>query len=357
MTQNILNKPGQDHGGDVYQPGNIPVLRDFSASINPLGHPDGVLEKLNEEWREVLHYPDRRSAKFLEAASRHYGLGVHKLMAGNGSAELIDLFMRALRPKRVILCPPDFGLYEKFIPPGTPIYRLPRLEEKGFAVDTHNLEALLSEGDLVLVSNPGNPSGAAFSRSEGVSLANAAKRAGAVLVVDEAFCDYCPDRSLLDLAGDDNKLLVLRSMTKFYGIPGVRLGFVVAHPDLIEAMELLRQPWSVSTVAQIVGEALFEDDNWGIKSRQYITRAKEKLVADLLSMPGMTPLPTEANYLLLRLDPPAPDADLLYARLREEGTLIRHCQSFGLGNRYVRLAIRTVGENADLIRHIKGFYR
>lgn len=356
MPQNNPRNRPQDHGGDVYQTGAT-VLCDFSASINPLGQPEGLLAVIAECWHEVSHYPDRNSAKLLNALADHHNLPVENLAVGNGSAELIDLVLRSSGAKRLLLSPPDFGLYEKFAPASMAVVKIPRVEESGFSVDTNAIRAKMQAGDLILFSNPGNPSGGALPSEEILSLAQEALKAGAFLCVDEAFCDFCPEFSVQDRAAIIPSLAVLRSMTKFYGIPGIRIGYLTAATPLVEAVNALRQPWSVSTLAQAVGVKCLEDEHWSLKTRQYLIRAKDKFLAELKLLPGVTPLPGNANYLLIRLDPPAPDADALYEALREVGTLVRHCGSFGLGSRYVRVAVRTVGENADLIRHLKKLIR
>lgn len=356
MQSNRFPGP-QDHGGDVYQSGANTVIRDFSASINPLGYPEGLAQAVCDSIPESIHYPDRHSARLTAAVAEYYKVAPQRIIAGNGSAELIDLAVRAAGPRRILLCPPDFGLYRKFAPEGVEIVEIPRVEAAGFAVDVDKVKVALRGGDLLILSNPGNPSGHALSREAALGLAEAADRAGALFLLDEAFCDFCPERSVLERAGVLPSLAVLRSMTKFFGIPGIRLGFIAASPALLERVEELRQPWSVSTLAEAAGVHCLADGNWGEKSRQYVKRAREKFSAELAALPGVTPLPSEANYILARFQPPAPDADRVYARLREEGTLVRHCASFGLGNRYIRFAVRTVGENTDIIRHLKAFYR
>lgn len=357
MTALTTDSTPQDHGGDIYSKDPIPVLRDFSASINPLGHPEGLVEAICASWAESLHYPDRRCTEFLNSLPKRYPVDPKNTLAGNGSAQLLDLAVRALATGRLLICPPDFGLYTRFTPPGVETVTVPRREETGFGVDAEELTKALEPGDLVLFSNPGNPSGGALPRETVLNLAQTAQSKGAYLLVDEAFADYCPSRSVLDTAAHLRSLLVLRSLTKFYGIPGLRLGFIAGAPELLARMERLAPPWSVSTVAQTAGIHCMADEHWGDKSRTYLVRAREKFLADLSALPGIEPLHTEANYVTLRLTPPAPDADRMYLVLKNEGTLVRHCGSFGLGNRYVRLAIRTVGENADLVRHLKAFYR
>ncbi len=343
----------QDHGGDVHQGGSTPVISDFSASINPLGHPDGLIEAVRDDWKLILHYPDRASRALIDAIADKHELESERLIAGNGSAELIDVALRAAGAKRLILCPPDFGLYWKLAPRDIEIVEIPRIEGNGFALDHERLLGALREGDLVLFSNPATPSGHLEPAAEVKALAERASSRGAKLFVDEAFMDFSPAESVLSLAGRSHTLSVFRSMTKFYGVPGVRLGFMSTHPDMVARMDRLRPPWSVSTVAQSVGVQCLYDKTWDDKSRSYLVRAREKLAGELSRIPGVTVLPSAANYLLLKLDPPAPDADHLYTALRAKGTLIRHCASFGLGNRYVRVAVRTMGENADLVSSIQ----
>lgn len=356
MTDKTAKIP-QDHGGDVYQSGANTVIRDFSASINPLGYPEGLVEALCESLPDALHYPDRKSSRFIAAASGYYGVAERRLVAGNGSAELIDVALRAAHPRRLLLCPPDFGLYERFAPEGCEVVEIPRREATGFTLDADALAAALSPGDVALFSNPSNPAGCVSAKDDVLALSQAAQKAGALLLVDEAFCDFCPERSVTGHAGAIPSLAVLRSMTKFFGIPGLRLGLLAAEENLIARVSELRQPWSVSTVAEAAGVHCLADKNWGEKSRQYARRAREKFAQELALLPGVTPFPSEVNYILARFEPPAPDADRVFERLREEGTLVRHCASFGLGNRFIRFAVRTVGENTDIIRHLKAFYR
>jgi threonine-phosphate decarboxylase len=343
----------QEHGGAVHQLDGSPVHYDFSASINPLGQPPGLLKALEERWGETLHYPDRTARRLVQSISKAFGVAPECLLAGNGSTELIELLFRVLKPARTIITAPDFGLYTSLLPEGAVVTEVPRLEEEGFAVDLKALASELREGDLAIFSNPGNPSGHALNAEEVLALAKAAQKAGAHLVVDEAFADFIPEISVIGEVSALTNLVVLRSMTKFFAIPGLRLGFVAANEALVKTLAEVIAPWSVSTIAQIAGEHCLVDENWGAKTRQYVEMARTKLAAELASLEGFEPLPSTTNYILVRLAPPAPDAGELYTRLKESGTAIRHCASFGLGERYIRLAVRTVGENADLIATLK----
>ncbi len=319
---------------------------DFSASINPLGHPGGLREHLWEQWDEVLHYPDRACLGFREALAARYRLPAEGLVPGNGSAELIDLVLRVLAPDRVVLCPPDFGLYAERIPAHLERALVPRDEARGFAVDLPTLARRLRPRDLVLLSSPGNPSGTHLAAAELGHLAETCRAAQAWLVLDEAFADFCPGSTLLGAAGTSPQLLVLRSLTKFYGIPGLRLGFLAAHPGVAEGVRRLQVPWSVNALAQSAGVDCLRQREWEQRSLAFLALERQHLHDGLARVPGFHPLPSAANYLLVRV---TPSAQAVYETLAEQGFLVRHCRSFGLGDRYLRFAVRTRAENDRLL--------
>ena len=343
----------QDHGGnrrEVLAHYGLEGVLDFSASINPLGQPEGLQEWVQSHWEDVLHYPDRGAEDFAKVVARSFGVPRPSVLVGNGSAELIDLVLRGLEPARVVLTPPDFGLYERLVPKGTPIARVPRSARQDYSIDAEALSRELRSGDLLIFSNPCNPSGCLSPREQIVGLLDRCGEVGATLGVDEAFADFSPAESLLRVAPRTKGLVVFRSMTKFYGIPGLRLGFLVAAPETAARANAIQVPWSVNALAQVAGIFCLGQEDWFGRSHQYLNRARAVLEDGLAALPGSRPLSSSANYLLVELTPPAPGAAELYEGLARRGILVRHCGSFGLGNRFVRLAVRTVEENRTLIR-------
>jgi threonine-phosphate decarboxylase len=343
----------QEHGGDLRQArrrfGREHFL-DFSASINPCGAPPGLREELLARWDNLLHYPEPRSRTLVDTLAARFQLTPGQLLVGNGSAEIIDLVLRCRPWQRLLLSPPDFGLYGALAPTGTTVELVPRQGGAGFAPDLEGLAARARRGDLIILSNPCNPAGCAVDRASMLTLAGRCAEAGAVLALDEAFADFCPDVSVLGGVGRVPGLLVLRSLTKFYAIPGLRAGYLAGGEDLVGAAGRLQVPWSVNALAQAAGVFSLAQRGWEGRSIRYVEAERERLRKALAQLPGVAPHESRVNYLLVRLDPPAPPARVLYEDLAKRGLLIRHCGSFGLGEGYVRIAVRTRDENELLVK-------
>ena len=348
--------PPQDHGGnlaEVLARYGLEGVLDFSVSVHPLGPPDGLREYLASRPEDVTRYPDRRCEALRAAASRRFGFPPECFLAGNGSAELIDLVLRAGPCARLVVSPPDFGLYEALGPRGLPVLRVPRDARAGYAVAVERLLEAVLPGDLVLFSNPGNPSGAAVPAERLAPLLDRCAEVGALLAVDEAFADFCPEVSLLDRTAGNPALVVLRSLTKFYAIPGLRLGFLAGPPERVDRFASLQVPWSVSGPAQAAGTYCLGRPEWDRAARKFVEDERGRTSRALASVPGIEPLPSRANYLLLRLAPPAPGATTLYRNLARRGILVRHCGSFGLGDGYLRVGLRTPEENDRLVAALR----
>jgi len=346
----------QEHGGDLRRARGRFARQDFldfSASINPLGMPPGLWEHLLAVWETLLHYPEPHSGTLVDAVATRFRLAQNQVLVGNGSAELIDLLLRSQQWRRLVICPPDFSLYHSLAPAAVPVKLVPRLREQGFAPDLEALAEQTEAGDLILFSNPGNPAGSTASRERLRALLEHCTQIGATLALDEAFADFCPECSLIELAGSTSHLLVLRSLTKFYAIPGLRAGYLAGASDLVAAAAGLQVPWSVNALAQAAGVFCLAQQQWEERSLRYVAVERERLQSRLADLPGVSPQDSRANYMLVRVTPPAPSATELYEDLARKGFLIRHCGSFGLGEEFVRIAVRTREENEGLLEALQ----
>jgi len=350
-----MTLPPAQHGGNLLalaRAAGLPpeALHDFSASINPLGPPAGVAAALQGSLAEAVHYPEQHAAPLVAALAEAHRLPEESLLAGNGSTELIYLLPRALRPARAAVVTPAFGEYARALElAGVPCDTLPLDPEDGFRFDPQGLPGRLDpDCALVLVANPGNPSGVPIPPAQLLQLADAL--AGrAILAVDEAFVDFCPDYSVLAaVAGRDN-LVVLRSLTKFYAIPGLRCGFLAGPAQLVARLAAVQEPWSVGAPAQHAALACLADHGYRRATLRTIPRLRRQLQGGLERL-GLTVTPSAANYLLGRL-PKGVEAPALAARLQLQGILVRPCTDFApLDAGWLRVAVRGAAENRLLLR-------
>ena len=352
-----------DHGGTVFavarQLGVAPEeLLDFSASINPLGPAPGVRQALADSFDRLVHYPDSGATELTEALAACHGLTPAQVCVANGSTELIYLLPRLVTGKRGLIVAPPFSEYGRSLArAGWEIEYFDLEPGNGFALSLEALAARLEAGyDLLILGNPGNPTGRLYPRSEVADLLALCRAAGIFLVLDEAFMDFCEEESAKGLVADQGGGLVLRSMTKFYAIPGLRLGYALGRADMVARLAALREPWSVNTPAQVAGVASLADKEYGRLTRQFIDEERERFAAGLSLLPGLRVHPGRANYLLLESDGPA--AGELAGRLLEQRILIRVCASFrGLNERFFRVAVRSRPENEKLRHALAGVFR
>lgn len=342
------------HGGDVYQLARtlgVPVgeLLDFSANINPLGFPPGIIPALDAALPEVVHYPDRRCQALRQVLASYHGRPPEEILVGNGSTELIYLIARGLRPQRALIVAPAFSEYEQALQAAeVPVDFHLAPEANNFTLD----RPLDPQGaDLVFLANPASPSGALMSPDLLHSLIAGLDAAGVYLVLDEAFVDFVEEASFKGRLSAFPHLLILRSFTKFFGIPGVRLGYLLAAASLIERLAMVQEPWSVSTLAQAVGRACLADADFMARTRNVVHREREYLVRGLAKIPGLFPFPSAVNYLLVKLTRPGASAARLREAMLAHRVVIRDASNFrGLDSRFFRVAVRRREENDRLLQ-------
>ena len=341
------------HGGDVYHLARtlgveLADLLDFSANINPLGFPPGLTGAVQEALREIVHYPDRNCLKLRTALAAHHRLAPEEILVGNGSTELIYLAARALKPQRGLIITPAFSEYEHALDlAGVPVAFHPTAESHHFTLqEVPELQA----GDLVFLANPASPSGVLLDLELFSRVAARVEAAEAYLLLDEAFVDFVETASLKHHLGRFPRLMILRSFTKFFGIPGMRLGFLLGTPELVARLSEAQEPWSVNTMAQAMGVACLADQEYMSRTRSLIARELEFLLPRLAALPGLSPFPSAVNYLLVKLTRPGMTAAVLRERLLAHRIVIRDASNFqGLDERFFRLAVRSREENERLL--------
>lgn len=345
------------HGGNVWQAARdlgLPLgeIIDFSASINPLGMPQGVLEAARQALAQAVHYPEIDAGGLRAALAAHHRLPLSNLLPGCGSSELIYLLPRVLRPRRTLLVTPAFSEYRRALNlAGSAIDAFPLEPADNFRLEIPRLLAAVQpDTDLLLLANPGNPTGAAIPPEDLEALASALD-GRLLLAVDEAFADFAPTLSLLDRVPLRSNFCVFRSLTKFYGIPGLRAGFLAGPEALVAALALSQEPWTLSTVAQAAAQACLAEEDFRQRTLAQLPAWRAALAAGLQAL-GLIVFPGAANFLLARREDGG-SATELAARLRQRGILIRDCSDFPpLDHRYLRVAVHTDEENGRLLQSL-----
>ncbi len=351
------------HGGNLRWAAEIAdcspnALLDFSASINPLGMPDSAIDVLTQSVDALTAYPDPNYSTLKSAIAIHHHIDPEWILPGNGAAELLTWACRELAElKKTYLLTPGFADYDRALAAfDARVQRVPLTDFTQSLLPTAglprplNAPTALKQNNGILINNPHNPTGQ-WATAETLRSEILDNPHYSLVVVDEAFMDFWPEsqsQSVIPWIQDYPQLVVVRSLTKFYAIPGLRLGYAIAHPDRLARWQQWRDPWSVNTLAAKVGEVVLKDHAFQAKTYAWLSEAKPILVAGLRAIEGLQIYEGSVNFLLIRSNHSVME---LQARLlRNHRIYIRDCMSFPeLGDRFFRVAVRTVAENHKLV--------
>jgi len=320
---------------------------DFSISTNPFMPPPDIREILRD--LAVTQYPDSAATGLRRRLADRLAVPPENILVGSGTTELIRLVaLTYLRVgDSVFVVEPTYGEYEVAARLGGARLRRYRAGEKaGFRPDIKEVTGLIRAGRprICFICNPNNPTGVYLPQTAIEAILEAMP--DGLLVLDEAYAAFAENEwDSTAFVGRDNCVL-LRSMTKDYGLPGLRLGYAVAHGKIIAALRRVMPPWSVNSAALAVGAAVLERDEYLRQSLRQVRRAKYALVEGLTGL-GLEVLPSAANYFLVKVG----DGAAFRSALLAQGIQVRDCASFGLPE-YVRLAPRTPVENDNLVAAI-----
>lgn len=351
-----------EHGGNVHRfirenEGALTSVIDFSANINPLGlSPVGKANMLNSlEW--VSHYPDPDYVKLKSHLSAYYHVSASQLCVFNGAAEGLHELFGYLKPKKAMLPAPSFVEYEKAL-----LIHQTQLEwfylkcEKKFVLEQDRLLMTLEmeRPDLLVICTPNNPTGQVVPAEFLETLVKLLARWQGNLVIDEAFLDFLPEGSdsMSKWLPLYDNLYVLKSFTKFFGVPGLRLGAVLtSNQGFHEHMNCYGVPWRINTMAEYYAIGATTDQDYIARTRAYIETERTLLVEKMSAFEGLVVFDSVADYLLLKL--PSEQMAVFENSLRTRGILIRNCQNYrGLTSGYFRVAVKDKESNQRLIEAI-----
>ena len=340
------------HGGNLRElarrAGRDPdQILDFSASINPLGPPDGLRAALARSIDRVVYYPDPDCRELVEYLARRHQVAAEQIVVGNGSTEIFFALARGLALARAIIPVPSYTDYAAAVrAAGREVCFVKLKESADFALDWPALEGELRGDDLLLLGQPNNPTGRALDGDALCGLA--ARNPTTMIVVDEACADFVEGYSSLAGRTAPN-VIAVRSLTKFYAVPGLRVGYAVASAEAARQIRGQILPWSVSVLAQEAAIALLSDEDYARRSIALVGEQRRRLAEGLAKLPGLRVYPSVTNFLLVRLDRSDMTAPELAERLLGQGVAIRTFdEEQHLDARFFRVAVRTEEENCRL---------
>lgn len=340
---------------------------DLSANINPFGPPDEVWDAIKKALPQIIHYPDPEYRRLRRVLAQKLNLPEEWIVLGNGAGELLFSILQALRPKKVLIPVPAFGEYERAARACGAEINTFTLGAQGWKCGilsgstAQNQQVEVSElwkkslqvNDLLFLNTPHNPTGSRLDQRDFELLLSSAQEAGTTIIVDESFVDFLEDEirwSARAYLKDYPNLVVLYSMTKFYSIPGLRLGAVFAAPEILKRVKKHRDPWAVNSLAEEAGIVALKDTEYPIRVRKLLKESKEFFYRSFeeLQLSHLALRPSSANFALIEiLKGQSKDR---VENLGKQGVLVRDCGNFqGLEGEFIRVAIKDIPSMQALI--------
>jgi threonine-phosphate decarboxylase len=354
------------HGGNVWEVSEkykIPVdqIIDFSISTNPLGVPEKAVESIRQHLNLIHHYPDPDHEWLLEALAESVGVAPDNVVVGNGSTELIYLFNEVFLEDgyEAVIPVPTFSEYKAAIERFGGNMTLIKCDSaNNFKLNLEELKkSVTKKTRIIFLCNPNSPAGWLYEKGDILQIIKFAADENVLVFVDEDYIDFVDDSkrySMAEYVNDYTNLFVLRSLTKFFGLAGVRIGFGVGSPDLVNVLKRVIMPWSVNSLAMFAAAEAVKDTEFIKKSRLLILNSKRQMLEMLKTIPWLKVYPSETNFLLIEIIRKDLTSTQLAEGLAKKGLLIRDCKDFdGLNNRFFRVAVRRPEENRKLVEQIK----
>ncbi len=342
------------HGGDIYK--YTQHVIDFSSNINPLGIPKSFRDALTDNLSCIERYPDLHYRKLTASIEKYLQIENRNLgvVLGNGAIEVIYKTIEYLPIKKIIVATPTFSEYRRAaVLNNIPIDEVNLYDADG-KLDMEKLLTLVEEQVLVILCNPNNPTGSLTPKEELMVLANKLNEHNGYLMVDETFIEFTsnyPAGSLLD--SEIKNLVIIRALTKYFGMPGLRLGYgVFMNRDIGEEVNKLMEPWHINALADLAGQIVLHDLEYQNASRRWIMEERPRFLKELEKLNHFSFLPTEANFIMMT-SKKIPSSEI-QEFLLESDLIIRLPIGFkGLNENHFRIAIKDEGSNRKMFRALE----
>lgn len=328
----------------------------YSANVNPLGISHKLREVLSQHLDAITRYPDREYTKLRQCIADYTGAQMENIIMGNGSTELISLFIQTNHPKKAMILGPTYSEYERDINlgGGTCIY-FPLKEENHFRLNVNDLCHQLDDNlDLLVLCNPNNPTSSSITRKEMRRILDACMEHGIFVMVDETYVEFAPDErnvTSVSLTNYYSNLIILRGTSKFFASPGLRLGYAITgNRDVAKEINTRKDPWTINSLAEIAGQIMFRDEDYIRETKELITGERARLYQELSSWDTVRVYEPQTNFILMKILKEGVDAEILFEHCIRKGMMIRNCSTFPfLDSQFIRFCIMSPEDNDRLL--------
>lgn len=350
------------HGSDLEKIEAIYGIRkeeivSFSANVNPLGVSPMLRHTLAEKIDAITTYPDREYTSLRKCIAEYCGTEYENVIVGNGSTELISLFIQIEHPKKALVIGPTYSEYEREISlgGGTTLY-YPLREEEDFKLNVPDFLAHLNESiDLLVICNPNNPTSSCINRKEMRQILDACKQYDIYVMVDETYVEFADNQkeiSAVSLTNYYNNIIILRGTSKFFAAPGLRLGYAITgNRDLIKSINTRKNPWTINSLAVVAGETMFTDTAYIEATKNLIFSERQRIYELFQQHPDFKVYKPSGNFMLVRILRDDLTSEELFDRAIRQKMMIRDCSTFPfLDNKYIRFCFMNKEDNDRLLR-------
>jgi aminotransferase class I and II len=368
------------HGGNIYKvfrEKNIKEILDYSSNINPYGIPESLKSRIIENLEILERYPDPDYVELREKLANLNNVNLSDIILGNGATEIIFLFMKVINPKKILIVSPTFGEYERAVKATgisgdienkkIEIEYFELKESDDFKLNIENLKnELENKYDLLIICNPNNPTGKFLKLAQTEEILKECNKYDTKLFIDEAFIEFLADgmkESIINTEENKKNLFVTRAFTKFFAIPGLRLGYgMYFDKELEQKISEKKEPWSVNNIAELAGLTVLDDTEYIEKTLKWITKEKIYMYEKLNEISGIKVYETEVNFITGKIDEKlfseGLNVKVLREKMLEQGILIRDASNFKfLDERFFRLAIKDRTSNDRVIEAMKEIFQ
>lgn len=331
-------------------------ITSFSANVNPLGISPALRRTLSERIDAITAYPDRDYVSLRRCIADYVGTDPEHIIVGNGSTELISLFIQIEHPKKAVVIGPSYSEYEREISlgGGTTLY-YPLREEDGFFLNTADFISHLKDDiDLLVLCNPNNPTSTCITKKSMRLILDACMQHGIYVMVDETYVEFADNMEQITsvpLTNYYNNLVILRGTSKFFAAPGLRLGYAVTGShDLIKMINARKNPWTINSLAAIAGEIMFQDESYIQETKTLISSERRRMYGRFAARDDFRVYEPSGNFMLVKILRPQLTSQDLFDRTIRRGMMIRDCSTFPfLDDKYIRFCFMKPQENDRLV--------